>query len=124
MVNHRDVLHRFHQTLVRQLTSRQEWDLTAPLTVAEIYRDLVPPPIHKADSDSWAGAEYEQVLLRLLAGEGDYLRMESETAIERIREELLASNPDTGLYRDYARARVRLNPDRLEDGPETLSLAG
>ncbi len=122
MADHQDQLHRFHQTLVRQLTSRDEWDLSAPLTVAEIYRDLVPPPIQPGWPDSGDGADYEQVLLRLLSGEGDYLRMESEEASERIREELFASDPDMGIYRDFARAWVRLNPARVADGVEAFIL--
>lgn len=111
--NHRE-LEVFHRTLVRQLKSRQGWDLTAPLTVAEIYRDLVPHANCAEDLGMETQAEYEHVLLRLLAGEGEYLSLESEAAVQGIRAELASPVPDTGLYRDHARAFVRLNPARVD----------
>ena len=59
--------------------------------------------------------DYEHALLRLLAGEGDYLTIESRTARQEIREELDSPNPNTGLYRDFAAADVRLNPDMIDE---------
>jgi hypothetical protein len=111
--NHRE-LEVFHQTLVRRLKSRQGWDLTTPLTVAEIYRDLVPHQSSGEELGMETHTEYEQVLLRLLAGEGEYMALDSEAAVQGIRAELASPVPDTGLYRDHARAFVRLNPARLD----------
>jgi len=53
------------------------------------------------------------VLLRLLAGEGEYLVLESEVARREIREELDNADPNTVLFRDFAAADVRLNPERV-----------
>jgi hypothetical protein len=58
--------------------------------------------------------DYEDALLRLLAGEGDFLILESEPALRDLRSELGTSNPNTGLYREYAAVDVRLNPTRLD----------
>ena len=111
--NHRE-LEVFHRTLVQRLKSRQDWDLSDPLTVAEIYRDLVPHGSCAEDLGMETHAEYEHVLLRLLAGEGEYLTLESEAAVQGIRAELASPVPDTGLYRDHARTLVRLNPNRAD----------
>ena len=67
--------------------------------------------------------EYDRVLLRLLAGEGDYLRLESEKARREIEAELTASEPILEVYRDLAPTRIRLNPERTDEvlaseGPE------
>jgi len=111
--NHRE-LEVFHRTLIQRLKSRMEWDIAEPLTVAEIYRDLVPHGSCAEDLGMETHAEYEHVLLRLLAGEGEYLTLDSETAVEGIRAELASPVPDTGLYRDHSRAFVRLNPGRVD----------
>ena len=57
--------------------------------------------------------DYEDALLRLLAGEGDYLVLESEHARRELQDELASSNPNTGLFREYAAVSVRLNQARL-----------
>jgi hypothetical protein len=59
-------------------------------------------------------ADYEHALLRLLAGEGDFLTIESKTARQELRDELDSPNPNTGLYRDFAAADVQLNPEKLD----------
>ena len=113
--DHQEVLHRFHRTLVRALRNSYTWDLNAPLTVAEIYRDLLPYPIRQEMLGVDSPVDYDLALLRLLAGEGDYARIESETAVHEIRAELASPIPDTERYRDFASAEVRLNPDKLEE---------
>ena len=111
MAEDQEALHRFHRTLVRELRSRDRWDPSEPLTVAEIYRDLIPHPTHAEELGVETRTDYEIVLLRFLTGEGDYLTMESHTASQEIRNELDAPTPDTGLYRDFAKVEVRLNPN-------------
>jgi len=110
-----EVLNRFHRTLVRELRSMYSWDLGAPLTVAEIYRDLVPYPTRGEGLGVETHADYGLVLLRLLAGEGDYVTIESQTVGTKIRAELESPSPDTGLYRDYAGVEVRLNVQKAEE---------
>ncbi len=109
-----EVLARFHRALVREIHSKDPEHINAPFTVAEIYQNLVPYRTHRAEIGVEMNADYEYALLRLLAGEGDYLTIESKTARDEIKEELDSPNPNTGLYRDFAAADVRLNPDRVE----------
>jgi hypothetical protein len=107
------VLARFHRALVRELQAKDPEHIEGPFTVAEIYQNLIPYRTHRDEIGVEMSADYEHALLRLLAGEGDFLTIESRTARQEIREELDSPNPNTGLYRDFAAADVRLNPSKL-----------
>jgi len=109
-----EVLGRFHRALVREIHARNPEDLNAPFSVAEIYQNLVPYRTHRDEIGVEMNADYEHALLRLLAGEGDFLTIESRTARQELRDELDSPNPNTGLYRDFAAADVQLNPDKLD----------
>lgn len=109
-----DVLERFHRTLVEEIRTRRPGYLSGPFTVAEIYQNLVPYGSHRDRIGVEMNGDYEDALLRLLAGEGDYLLLDSEHALRELREELETANPNTGVYREFAAVDVRLNPDRLE----------
>jgi hypothetical protein len=111
-----EILGRFHRALVREIRAKDPDHITSPFTVAEIYQNLVPYRTHRDEIGVEMNADYEHALLRLLAGDGGYLSIESRTARQEIREELESPNPNTGLYRDFAAADVRLNPDKLDDG--------
>ena len=108
-----EVLRRFHRALVRELQA-SAGDLGSPFTVAEIYQNLVPYRTHRDELAVEMNADYEHALLRLLAGEGDFLTIESRTARQEIQDELGSPNPNTGLYRDFAAADVRLNPHLVD----------
>lgn len=110
-----DILRRFHGALVEALRSRDPEHLSRPFTVAEIYQDLVPYGAYRDVLGVEMNGDYEHALLRLLAGEGDFLEMESEHALREIREELESVNPNTGLYREFAAVDVRLNPALVPD---------
>ena len=101
-------LHRLHQLLVGALQTRDPEALRRPFTVAEIYQDLVPYRRYRGQIGVEMNGDYEHLLLRLLAGEGELVRLESEPALRAIRKELEQANPNTGVYRDYAAADVRL----------------
>ncbi len=108
-----EVLRRFFASLVRRMQEVHPDQLEAPFTVAEIYQDLVPYRTHRDQIGVALSADYEHALLRLLGGEGDYLILESPAAREEIRRELESPTPNTGLYREFAAADVRLNPKKL-----------
>lgn len=113
-IDEQEVLSRFHRALVREIHTRNPEDLNAPFSVAEIYQNLVPYRTHRDEVGVEMNADYEHALLRLLAGEGDFLTIESKTARQELRDELDSPNPNTGLYRDFAAADVQLNPDKLD----------
>jgi hypothetical protein len=110
-----DVLRRFHRALVREIQATNPELLSSPFSVAEIYQNLVPYRTHRDEIGVEMNADYEHALLRLLAGESDFLTIESRTARQEIREELEAPNPNTALYRDFAAADVRLNPQKIDE---------
>jgi hypothetical protein len=107
------VLERFHRTLIEEIQTRRPEYLTSPFTVAEIYQNQVPYGSHRDRIGVSMNGDYEDALLRLLAGEGGYLILDSEPALRDLREELRTPNPNTGLYREYAAVDVRLNQSFL-----------
>lgn len=129
-----EVLRRFHQILVEEISDKRPEYLDGPFTVAEIYQNLVPYGTHRDRLGVEMNGDYEDALLRLLAGEGGYLALESEHALKQLREELEAANPNTGLYREFAAVDVRLTggaapasaagaPAQPEPVAETVSIS-
>ncbi len=112
----KNVLARFHSALVEEILARRPEYLHQPFTVAEIYQNLVPYGTHRDRIGVEMNGDYEDALLRLLAGEGGYVFLESAPALRALREEMASSNPNTGLYREYAAVDVRLNPAFLAVG--------
>ena len=112
-----DTLARFHEVLVREIRKSRPEYLDEPFTVAEIYQNLVPYRTHRDALGVEMNGDYEHALLRLLGGEGDFLQLDSEVARRQIREELEQPNPNTGLFRDFAAADVRLTDAHRGVGP-------
>ena len=75
-----DVLERFIETLVQEITVTRPEYLTASFTVAEIYQDLIPYRSHRALIGVEMNGDYEEALLRMLSGEGDCLLLDSAAA--------------------------------------------
>ena len=118
-----DALARFHRALVEEIVRNRPAYLREPFTVAEIYQNLVPYRTHRDRIGVEMNGDYEDALLRLLAGEGEYLVLESEHARNEITEELTSPNPNTGLYREFAAVDVRLNPLRMpRDVPDATPI--
>jgi len=104
-----DPLDRLYWRLVEHLR-RERPGTSWELTVSEIYQKLVPYRAVRGELGFAELPEYEHALLRLLSGERDYVSLDIPEVQEEIRQELRASNPILGLYRDYAAVVVRLNP--------------
>lgn len=99
--------------LVEVLRREHPASLDRSITIAEIYQHLVPYRAVRADLGFSELAEYEHTLLRLLAGERDYARVDLPQVREELQRELRASNPILGIYRDYAAVGVHLNLEAL-----------
>ena len=108
------VLERFHRALIEEIQTQRPDYLTGPFTVAEIYQNLVPYGSHRDRIGVEMNGDYEHALLRLLAGEGGYLVLDSEPALQALRAEVESANPNTGLYREFAAVDVRLNQAYLD----------
>lgn len=114
------VLERFHRALIEEIQTQRPEYLTQPFTVAEIYQNLVPYGSHRDRIGVEMNGDYEDALVRLLAGEGGYLILDSEAALKRLRSELDTRNPNTGVYREYAAVDVRLNQAYLDLSAEAM----
>jgi hypothetical protein len=102
-----DRLDEIHVSLAAALQRNRPNDpFDAPVTVAEIYQDLVPYRAVRTQLGFDMNADYEHTLLRLLAGEGGLARLEPAEAREELRAELESANPNVGLFRKFAACDV------------------
>ena len=99
---------RFHQVLVDEIRKKRPDYLRGSFPLSEIYQRLVPYRSHRDELGLDMNGDYEDVLLRLLAGAGDLVILESDEARDLIRKELDSKNPNTGLFREFAATEVRL----------------
>jgi hypothetical protein len=98
----REAVDRLYGRLADAMRRSRRDPFAMPVTVAEIYQELVPYRLVRDDVGFGMNADYEHALLRLLAGEGELARLEPPTAREVILRELRTSNPNVSIYREYA----------------------
>ena len=97
---------KLHRALVSAIAQNRDGDFERPVTVSEIYQQLLPYRAARAAVGFEMNADYEYALLRLLAGEGNFARLEPGEVRETLRSELESSNPNVGLFREYANCDV------------------
>ncbi len=107
------LLDRFHVALVASIERANPAYLRDPFTVREIHEDLIPYRTHRDLIGVAMNGDYEDGLMRLLAGEGGYLILETHEALDALRKELAGKSPDTGLFKEFPEATVRLNAELL-----------
>lgn len=105
-----DLVERLHGMLAEALHRTRPDPFGSPVTVAEIYQDLVPYRSVRTALGFQMNADYEHTLLRLLAGEGDYARLEPAEARDELAAELQTPNPNVGLFRKFAACDVWVTP--------------
>jgi len=108
------LVQNLHALLANALRRTRPDPFGAPVTVAEIYQDLVPYRSVRAPLGFQMNADYEHTLLRLLAGESSLARLEPETARNELRAELEAPNPNVGLFRKFAACDVWVEPSEIQ----------
>jgi hypothetical protein len=118
----REPLERLYARLTRALQSQRSNPWSAPVTVAEIYQELIPYRVIREDAGFAMNADYEHALLRLLSGEGDWARLEPPTARDVIERELRSPNPNVTIYREYAACDVWIKAP--SDGLQAAAAAG
>jgi hypothetical protein len=101
---------RLYGALVDAVQATRPGSFAAPVTVAEIYQDLVPYRAVKANLGFAMNADYEHALLRLLAGVGECARLEPVEAAAELRDELESPNPNVGIFRKFAGCDVWIAP--------------
>ncbi len=93
--------------LVRALRAREAADLSRPCEVLELAQDVIPYRLLRREGGFDTNEDYEHALTRLLSGERGYLRGDDRMQ-QVLTEELAAKNPDTALFREFARNHVAL----------------
>jgi RNA polymerase subunit RPABC4/transcription elongation factor Spt4 len=106
---------RLFQGLVQVLAEGDPGRLQAPFQVAELYQQIIPYRAHRARLGFDSNQDYEAAVLGLLAGVGGFATVEPVEAQESLAAEAAFPNPDPGLFREFAGARVRLNPARVRE---------
>jgi hypothetical protein len=106
----REAVVRLYERLAEALQRTRPAGFDAPVSVAEIYQELVPYRAVRSEVGFGMNADYEHVLLRLLAGEAELVRIEPDTAREEILRELRSTNPNVSIYRAYAGCDVWVRP--------------
>lgn len=108
-----DELERLFRRLVLNVAQLDQARLDAPLPILEIHQNLVPYRTHRALLAFETHQDYEMAILRLLAGEGGFARVEPDEVRQLIELEACGVNPDTGIFRRFPSATVRLDPDQV-----------
>lgn len=120
-----DDLEQIFRHLVRTVRARHPQYLERPFEVRELHQEILPYRHHRRELGLETNEDYEIAMLRLLAGIGGYLIVDDRMR-DRLQAELGTANPDPGVYRDFADARVALSPDavaRLEGRAATADPA-
>jgi hypothetical protein len=111
-----DLVEKLHGMLAEALHRVRPEPFAAPVTVAEMYQDLVPYRSVRTALGFQMNADYEHTLLRLLAGEGGYARLEPAEARSELTAELDTPNPNVGLFRKFAACDVWITPAAVPAG--------
>src|SRR2546427_4212477 len=104
-----DELDRLFGRLVQALAETGPGRLAVPFASAELYERLVPYRSNRAKLNVATHQDYEMTVLRLLAGERGYARLEPTDVQEALQREAAATNPDTALFRNFPDAQIMIN---------------
>ena len=113
------LIERFGRALAQLVRDERPDALRRPVTVAELYQDIAPYRRMRDLAGIELHADYEHALLRVLAGENDYARLEPDTAREELALEADAVDPNLSAYRKFAACDVWLSGEALPLGPAT-----
>jgi hypothetical protein len=106
-------LDRLYRRLVDGLIAIDPARLHRPFTVAELVRSIVPYRTSRAALGLDSSEDYDLLILRLLSEEGGFVTVRPDEVPQRCRGELIGSNPDPALLREFGGAEVTLATARL-----------
>ena len=116
---------RFFRRLVANLASSDPARLHHPIPLEDVYQSIIPYRSNRRALHLETSEDYEMVLLRLCAGEGDLVRTEPEDARVEFAEEVKSPNPDLEVLRRLEHVVISLRSEPLaraldpEPAPET-----
>ena len=124
---------RFHQLLLRTAARALPDRALGPFSLHEIRETLLPYRASRRHLGVDSMEDYENVLLRLAAGEGGYAHLDDAALLRVFERECVSPNPDLTLLTVHGQATVRvrggtaagLAPSAIESGrPSESSAAG
>src|SRR5437762_10655832 len=107
-----DELDRLFALLVEALA--RETRVAVPFPAADLYERLVPYRSNRQRLNVATHQDYEMAVLRLLAGERNYVQLEPETVRDAMQREIATINPDPAYFRSFPEARVMVNGHAAE----------
>jgi hypothetical protein len=107
-----DDVERMYRHLVRTIRATSPQLLTQPFPASDLYSTILPYRLHRRELGVETNQDYEMAMLELLSGSRGYLLVEDRMK-QALSESLKSPNPDPGLIREFANARVQLAPDAL-----------
>jgi len=109
-----DDLERLIDILVKVLEQTDPKRVRTPFQVSELYQSIIPYRQYKSQLQFDTNEDYEMAVLRLLAGEGNYVSVEPSEVQQQLAEEAQSINPNPGLFHEFAAARVLLQPKAIK----------
>ena len=106
-------LERFFRRLVANLAASDPARLHHPIPLDDVQQSIIPYRANRRALHLESSEDYEMVLLRLCAGEGNLVRTEPEEARARFVEELQSPNPDLDVLRKVELVVISLRSDPL-----------
>lgn len=107
-------LERLVNRIVNNVLASDPARLRRPVTLAELRDTIVPYRANRRALELETSEDYELVLLRFCAGEGDFARMQDREIGKEFADELQSPNPDLGLLRRHEKAAVNLDDRALQ----------
>jgi hypothetical protein len=106
-------LERLFRLLVQQLAGTDPGRLHRPMAIAELAGEVVPYRSSRRVLAIETAEDHEALLLRLLAGEGEFVHLIHDEIRRRFELEVRSPNPDLGLLREYAKAQFLISTEPL-----------
>jgi hypothetical protein len=104
---------RFFRRLVSNLAATDPARLRRPVSLDDITGSILPYRTNRRALQLDTVEDYESVLLRLCAGEGDLVRTEPEEARGRFVQESRSANPDLTVLYSFEDVQVSFRPEPL-----------
>ncbi len=106
-------LERLVRRLVEVLERQDPDSIHRPIGIGELRGHLLPYRTHRGALGVSSSEDYELLVLRLLAEEGDFVRTNPPAAAARARDEVASPNPNLDLVEELGDATVQIGAPGL-----------
>lgn len=123
-------LERLVKKLVEVLLTRDPTGVHRPVTIADLRHQILPYRTHRAALGIMSVEDYELLILRLVAEEGEYVRTNPPSASERAKKELATPNPNIDLVDEFGAVTIQIGAPslariaELDPGPRIEPMRG